>query len=264
MEQTTQIQPPPLIVGVTGHRPEKFGGYQWNPMHAKIHGELRRMFLYLRPGYIITGMAQGVDQWSAEICVELGIPFIAAVPFVGQEMGWPSNSQAKYRNLLARAYSVYTVSPGGYANSKLFERNKWIVNNCQKLVAVWNGFADGGTAHCVSYAKTIGRETFFIDPLVQLILPGESAPMAPANPPVMTASPFLVSRHPIVGRGSVVIQRPDEPLMITQTALQIIERARSVSTPQQNQVQQLPPTRQRTDTESAPAPNPYRRIVDVD
>lgn len=81
----------------------------------------------------------------------LGIPITAAVPFAGQESQWPAASQKLYRDLLAKAARVEVVSSGGYAASKMQRRNEWMVDHCDRLLAVWDG-TPGGTANCIGYA----------------------------------------------------------------------------------------------------------------
>ena len=46
---------------------------------------------------------------------------------------------------------------------KMQTRNEWMVNHCDKLIAVWNG-SDGGTGNCVNYAKSINKEIIYINP----------------------------------------------------------------------------------------------------
>lgn len=96
-------------------------------------------------------MALGVDQDFAWLCTELSIPFTAALPFVGQEDNWPKHSQEWYEWLLIRADDVVVVSPGGYSAAKMQVRNEWMVDHCEKLLAVWDG-TGGGTGNCVNYA----------------------------------------------------------------------------------------------------------------
>lgn len=104
----------------------------------------------------ISGMALGVDQWAAETCVALGIPFTAAIPFEGQESKWPWRAQRHYRELLEMAEERVVVCPGDYRPFKLQKRNEWMVDNCTLLIAVWDG-SPGGTANCVRYATSIER-----------------------------------------------------------------------------------------------------------
>lgn len=113
--------------------------------------QLDQALLEIRPDFVITGMALGVDQWMAELCILNEIPFVAAVPFEGQESVWPPHSKGKYHQLLAKAHEVVFTSEPGYASWKLQFRNEWMVNKCDLLLAVFNG-TSGGTANCVSYA----------------------------------------------------------------------------------------------------------------
>lgn len=153
-----------MIVAVTGHRPPKIGGYSHdNPVRTWIRTALRESLRLLKAQRGITGMALGVDQDFAEVCIELGLPFTAAIPCDGQESRWPADSQEFYRKLITSAAEVVTVSPGPYAPQKMLTRNKWMVDQCDALIAVWDG-SPGGTSHCHGYAVGIGCSILRIDP----------------------------------------------------------------------------------------------------
>lgn len=153
-----------MIVAFTGHRPDKLGGYKVpNPTYNHVCQQIEKTLLELNPEKVISGMALGVDQWAAYISYKLKIPFLAAVPFERQYSAWPEKSRKTYNKLLDIASEVVIVSPGGYSSLKMQTRNEWMVNHCDKLIAVWNG-SDGGTGNCVKYAKTINKEIIYIDP----------------------------------------------------------------------------------------------------
>ena len=140
------------ILGVTGHRPKRLGGY--SPRAASI----LRQFAFkkieaLEPEMVITGMALGWDQAIAQACIDHEIPFVAAVPFVGQDGEWPAKAQRVYEKLLDQADEVKIVSKGGFTPAKMLRRNEWIVDNCDRLLALWDGSKFGGTGHCVLYAE---------------------------------------------------------------------------------------------------------------
>lgn len=161
-----QFNPDTLAVAVTGHRPNKFrGGYDWFgevpiAVRSRLMAELKR----LCPRFCISGMALGVDQWFAAVSQGLGIPTVAAVPCDGQDRLWPAESQTLYRELLAHCSAVYTVRPGEYAAWKMLERDKWMVDRCNVLIAVWNGDTSGGTYHTYQYAGSIGKSIIRINP----------------------------------------------------------------------------------------------------
>jgi uncharacterized phage-like protein YoqJ len=152
------------IIGVTGHRASKLGGHQVpNPIYHAVRRQIDEAFIELLPDLVLTGMALGVDQWVAEICVQFDIPFAAIIPFEGQESVWPSHAQARYHWLLSKAAWKYVVSPGEYHVSKLQTRNEWIVSHCNLLLAVYNG-TKGGTANCIAHALRVRCPIRYITP----------------------------------------------------------------------------------------------------
>lgn len=105
----------------------------------------------------MSGMAPGWDWAFAWASWLLGIPFIAAVPFEGQESKWPPNTQVAYRIILDKAARVEVVSPGGYAAWKLHKRNEFVVDHCTRIAAMWDGVKSGGTWNTVRYAQNLER-----------------------------------------------------------------------------------------------------------
>jgi len=151
-----------MIVSFTGHRPQKFGGFKPCATHDRVRARVREKLLDLKPTEAVSGMALGFDQWATEVCLELGIPFTAAVPFPGQELEWPWPAQQLYYTLIkkaARVHVVDQVAPEARweAIKKLHARNHWMVDNSDVLVAGWDGSRAGGTAACVRYAQKVGR-----------------------------------------------------------------------------------------------------------
>lgn len=144
-----------MIIAATGHRPNKLGGY-----NQKVFQELNDLatnWLKInRPKKIISGMALGWDQAIAQAAIELCIPVLAAIPFDGQHYVWPDKAQKIYLNILSQCKEIKNVSPGPYAAWKLQKRNEWMVDNCDELVALWNG-GPGGTKNCIDYAHKQGK-----------------------------------------------------------------------------------------------------------
>lgn len=143
-----------MILAITGHRPHKLGGYNLpNPVANAVMLKLSESLKILKPEVVLTGMALGVDQWTAQICDEMQIPFDAIVAFKGYETKWPWHAQKWYRHLLGKARKVVTLSEGEYDPSLLHQRNYWMVDNSDALLAVWDGLPGSGTAGCVRYAQ---------------------------------------------------------------------------------------------------------------
>lgn len=152
-----------MIVAFTGHRPDKLGG--WNPEHpvvSRVKTVIRKFLVDTRPAHVISGMAQGVDQWAAQEANGLGIPFIAALPCDEMDAPWRLPAKRRFHELLALARQVVVVSPGPYKPWKMQRRNEWMVDNCDVLAAVWDG-STGGTANCVDYAHSVERDIRKLD-----------------------------------------------------------------------------------------------------
>lgn len=148
---------------VTGHRPSGLGLPKGvNPYSSAVSTELRNIavgFFSTRVDanqhVVLTGMALGWDQAVAEACYIIGIPFVACVPFKGQESIWPIGAQRKYTTLLSSALDVVIVSgPEVDRVEAMMLRNRYMVDNAHTLVALWNGTWRGGTANTIKYAKS--------------------------------------------------------------------------------------------------------------
>lgn len=153
-----------MILAFTGHRSDKLGGYKLpNPTYTKVCQAIDAKLRELKPEKVISGMAQGVDQWGAYIAYKLGIPFIAAVPFAGQEKMWPDASKKAYNDLLKLATGIVVVSEGEFTPAKMQIRNEWMVDKADMMLAIWDG-TPGGTANCIAYAEKVGKPIVRINP----------------------------------------------------------------------------------------------------
>lgn len=148
-------QNPCFVVAGTGHRPNKLGGYGENVLYKLIQVAMVHLE-QLKPDLVLSGMALGWDQALAIAAHQLKIPFVAVVPFAGQESQWPQGSQELYQNLLQLAEQTVVVCDGHYAAWKMMKRNEWLVDNCDVVLALWDG-SPGGTSHTVSYAQIQNR-----------------------------------------------------------------------------------------------------------
>jgi uncharacterized phage-like protein YoqJ len=139
-----------MIIAGTGHRPDKLGGYE-NRTRLALGGLATEYLAQKRPDLVISGMALGWDQALAGAAVALEIPFLAIIPFEGQERKWPEDARARYKRLLAAATEVIVISP--WPSTKAMQlRNEAMVDRCDRVVALWDG-SWGGTFNCVKYAE---------------------------------------------------------------------------------------------------------------
>ena len=158
------------IVAATGHRPGTLssgnGGNSsllLRPLRQRTvsnnHLLLRRLvdlalwyFKDKKPDKVISGMALGWDMAVAIASIKLDIPLIAAIPFEDYDRLWKPQDKLLCSRLLVNCEDVVIVCDGDYSAQKMMIRNKYLVDNCTNLVALYNGISAGGTSNCIKYA----------------------------------------------------------------------------------------------------------------
>ena len=122
----------------------------------------------------LSGMAQGVDLWCAQIVLDLrkenpALKLHAILPCVGQERKWTASAQERYRSILAQANEVIYVGQE-YSQGCMLERNRYLVDHSSILLAVYNGTWRSGTGATVRYAKQLGRSIYILNPISRMII----------------------------------------------------------------------------------------------
>lgn len=155
-----------VILAGTGHRPDKLNNEYdlTGPLTKAISQRVYSLFDELRPIKIISGMALGFDMILAICAIRRDVPVDAYIPFKGQELKWPRQSQDLYRRILEKKLvTPIIVCEDGYAAWKMQKRNEAMVNAATDIVACWDG-TQGGTGNCVGYAQKIGKPIHRINP----------------------------------------------------------------------------------------------------
>jgi len=157
----------------TGLRPHKlpFGTNEGHPaclsLKLSIHERLIGLIENENVRHMISGMAMGIDMICAEIVLELkniypDVTLEAAIPCRGQDLLWPQKYRVRYAQILERCDGIYVVSEE-YTDDCMERRNKYMVDKCDLLLAVWNG-KPGGTGNTIGYAKKKNKPIIVIDP----------------------------------------------------------------------------------------------------
>lgn len=141
----------------TGHRPNKLRRAE-GEIIAELEEEIRTA---IRCGFsvFISGMAQGIDIWAAQIVLKIrneGCPvrLICASPFEGVEHGWQKSWQVQYNDILRQADLVRYISKE-YSRFCFQWRNQWMVDHSARMIAVFTG-EQGGTKNTIVYANKVG------------------------------------------------------------------------------------------------------------
>jgi len=153
-----------MILGTSGHRAlgeASFPKLAYNAIYEKTKSIIQE----LSPSRMITGMAVGWDTLVADLCVEMNIPFICALPFTGQEAYWSVYDKNHYNDLLAKAEKIEIINRSGWANWKYQTRNVWIVDHSDKMLFCYDGGNSSGTKNCYDYAIKSSKEIIRINPL---------------------------------------------------------------------------------------------------
>lgn len=158
-----------MIVSVTGHRPERFAT---ESERMGVRCALWAALSDLGPDMLLTGGARGADLWAAQWCVryadEIGTPLTVVLPFVGHTARWSDEDVKEYDRTMKDGYKCGVLSKIEFLGSSsrksaaYFKRNRYLVDNCDLLVAVYDGKPGGGTAYTVDYARKVGREVRYV------------------------------------------------------------------------------------------------------
>ena len=138
----------------TGHRPEKLSFSE-----AEVKSLLENAIdTAIENGFttFITGMAERVDIWAAEIVLEkkkhnTALHLICAIPHPGFENKRSEYEKGRYMHILQCADYTTTVSDH-YFRACYQRRNEFMVDHSSLVIAVWNGLSSG-TKNTVEYAK---------------------------------------------------------------------------------------------------------------
>lgn len=161
-------------IAVSGHRPPKLGGYGKNPLSdwvsSQLKSSLEAFILKHENIALYTGMAQGADQKAAFEAAMLRraypgrvIRIIAAVPSPQQPERWPQAAKDHWKHILDNYADEVHLTASEHSPWVNFHRNRFIVSNCQLLIAVWDG-SDGGTKHAVDEAMRSRQPIWRINP----------------------------------------------------------------------------------------------------
>jgi uncharacterized phage-like protein YoqJ len=152
---------------VTGHRPDKLGGYGIPVLKQLV--ELAKTEIRAKnPDVVICGMALGWDLACAIATIQLRedehlpIQLWAYVPFGAQASQWKDEKiLAIWVKALVKADRVVLLKRGAPADKSeavkwLQERNEAMIDEGQKILALHNG-TRGGTYNALQYAIKMGR-----------------------------------------------------------------------------------------------------------
>lgn len=131
-----------------------------------VRHELRREIeLAIADGFtrFICGFADGTDLTFASIVADLKrenptLTLEAAIPYHGRM----ETNNGLFKVLISRCDYIHTVREE-YAPDCYRARNKYLAENAQRLIAVFDGREKSGTAQTMRMAKKLGKEIRLIE-----------------------------------------------------------------------------------------------------
>ncbi len=145
---------------VTGHRDAE--GMDWTRIEEELRREIRRA---IDEGFtrFLSGFAAGADLLFAKLVVEekekRPLFLEAAIPYPGRL----KTPDPLFQRLTRRCDEVKVHSPA-YTKSCYMVRNRYMVDQSERVLAVYDGRAGGGTAATVKYAEKQKKEILTIAP----------------------------------------------------------------------------------------------------
>ena len=164
----------PTACCFSGHRPQKLP-WGWNEADPACIRMLNRLEEAIRTEIqnsthcFYTGMALGTDLWAADILLklrkehpEIKLQLIAVLPFKGQASRYPDEWKQRHDRILEQADEVVVLHEQS-SRSCYMERNRYMVDRSNTLIAVYGGGA-GGTKNTIEYAQRRGLQIVTISP----------------------------------------------------------------------------------------------------
>ena len=158
----------------TGHRPQSlpFGFNESDErcvaLKQKLRTEIIRQIEENGVTHFISGMAIGVDMYAAEIVLGLkstynGITLECAIPCETQAEKWSEPLRDRYFDIVAKC-DKETLLQHRYTPDCMHKRNRYMVDQADTIIAVWNG-KPSGTGKTVQYAQQQGKPVCVINPV---------------------------------------------------------------------------------------------------
>lgn len=136
--------------------------YLYNFLLKAIPNAIEEMGLSKEEVRFRNGLAGGFDLTACAVLQTLGIPYIATIPFRGQESYWPdSYLKDFYKNSLTLAEEI-RCEPEWLKQGKKVSyilRDHDMVDCSRKMIGLWDGEPLGSTYETYRYAeKKFGKE----------------------------------------------------------------------------------------------------------
>lgn len=162
---------------VTGHRPAGFpfpyrtDGEKYRLYRKRLFDVISAIVEENDTCHFISGFALGADLDFAETVLTVKglltpakaatVTLEAAIPCPDQTARWHAADVHRYEALLERCNRRTLISPC-YYDGCMQVRNRYMVDNSDAVLAIWNRVRHGGTWNTIDYAHKARKTLFFM------------------------------------------------------------------------------------------------------
>lgn len=157
-----------VTICATGHRPDKLFGYNLHiPKYKSMIQLVEDTLIKENCNAVWTGMALGFDTIVAIAVLRLkksgyNIDLNCAIPCQNSTAKWVNKEDiARFNDIIRMADHSIVVSDMPYQQYLLQVRNQYMVDHCDKVLALWDG-SPGGTLNCINYAKKVKKPIIYL------------------------------------------------------------------------------------------------------
>lgn len=154
----------------TGHRPQRLSsdyGFNYKSIGwTRVINVVKDYIVNNNVTHVISGMALGFDIALAIAAIQLknegyNLHLEAAIPCRNQSAFWNEYSQRVYSKILERCDKI-TILSEAYTKDCMLNRNKYMLDNSDVVLALWDGKCHGGTYNTVSIAKSLNKHVVVV------------------------------------------------------------------------------------------------------
>jgi uncharacterized phage-like protein YoqJ len=93
---------------------------------------------------VVTGLQLGAEQIGAEAAADVGVPYVAVLPYPEPDRVWPAEAREHYRALLRGAEAAVQLErkvpdTRQKAGASLARRDGWLAAQVDEAIVVWDG-----------------------------------------------------------------------------------------------------------------------------
>ena len=136
-----------IKIAITGHRSQRIKG-QEKRIEKWIEEQIRIISQFYGRVILIDGVAQGVDQIAALVALKMGVQVSCYFPYRKKLYG--------VQEYIAENAAEVRFIRDKFQIGCYIERDRRMVDDCDLLLAVWDGKKNGGTWQTYKYALDMG------------------------------------------------------------------------------------------------------------